>query len=97
MTQDLRDLLHRVADDVTPVEVAPDTWRRARRARSRDRIVVPALAVLLVLAGVTATLRPTWLPAPVDPVDRPVVVRRPPLRRLPSARGWRAYRSHSSR
>ncbi|QNN52472.1 PD40 domain-containing protein [Nocardioides mesophilus] len=73
MTQDLRDLMHRVADDVTPVEVAPDTWRRARRGRSRDRIVAPALAVLLVLAGVTATLRPTWLPAPVDPVDRTVV------------------------
>lgn len=73
MNTDLRDLMARVADDVEPVPVAPDIWRRARRARTRDRALLSALVTMLVLGGVAVGLRPSLLPAPLDPVDRPVV------------------------
>lgn len=73
MSADLRDLMHRVADDVEPVRVAPDTFRRARRARTRNRAVVSALAVVLVVGGLVVGIRPSLLPTPLDPVGRPMV------------------------
>jgi hypothetical protein len=62
MTQELRDLMHRVADDVPPARVDGDTWARARRARRRELVAGPALALALILAVVTVGLQPGWLP-----------------------------------
>ena len=62
MTQELRDLMHRVADDVPPVHVDDDTWTRARKARRRGLVAAPALAAALVLGSVTVGLQPGWLP-----------------------------------
>lgn len=62
MTQDLRDLMHRVADTAPPVSVDDDTWTRARRARRRELVAVPTLALVLLLGAVTIGLRPGWLP-----------------------------------
>ncbi len=62
MTRDLQDLLHRVGEAVEPVSVPKDTWRRGRRARTRDRVVWPAAGALLVLGLVAGVLQPGWLP-----------------------------------
>ena len=62
MTQELRDLMHRVADTAPPVTVDDDTWARARRSRRRELVAAPALAAVLVLGAVTVGLQPDWLP-----------------------------------
>jgi hypothetical protein len=66
MTQQLRDLMHRVADDVPAVQVDDDTWVRARRARRRDLVAGPALAVALVLGAVTVGVQSGWLTGPSE-------------------------------
>lgn len=48
---DLRTRMHRVADEVTPLPVADDLWRRGQAARHRGQALVVA-AVLVVLASV---------------------------------------------
>ena len=70
---ELHDLMHRLADDASPVAVADDTWARARRARRRGQVAAPALALALLLGVVTVGLQPDWLPgrsevAPTAPV-----------------------------
>jgi hypothetical protein len=57
MTQDLRDLMCRVADDAPPVHVAEDIWARARRSRRRDLLAVPTVVAVLVLGAVTLGLQ----------------------------------------
>ncbi|MBB6627649.1 hypothetical protein H5V45_09975 [Nocardioides sp. KIGAM211] len=57
MTGRLADELARVAERAPVVEVPPDTWARARRSRSRDRVlVVAAVAAVLALVGGVALL-----------------------------------------
>jgi hypothetical protein len=51
MTDDLRTRMHHVADEVTPLPVADDLWRRGQAARHRGQALVVA-AVLVVLASV---------------------------------------------
>lgn len=74
MTQELRDLMHRVADSAPPVTVGEDTWARARRARRRELVAAPVLALALLLGAVTVGLPGGWLPgrsdvAPAAPED----------------------------
>lgn len=49
--RDLRTRMHHVADEVTPLPVADDLWRRGQTARHRAQAMVVA-AVLVVLASV---------------------------------------------
>jgi hypothetical protein len=49
--RDLRTRMHHVADEVTPLPVADDLWRRGQAARHRGQALVVA-AVLMVLASV---------------------------------------------
>jgi hypothetical protein len=49
--RDLRTRMHRVADEVTPLPVSDDLWRRGQAARHRGQALVVA-AVLMVLASV---------------------------------------------
>lgn len=51
MSDDLRTRMHRVADEVTPLPVSDDLWRRAQAARRRAQVLAVA-AVLVVLASV---------------------------------------------
>lgn len=55
----LHDELERIAGRAPVADVAPDTWRRARRARTRDRAlaVCAAAAVVAIIVGAVA-----WLP-----------------------------------
>ena len=54
----LRDELHRIGDRAPVAEVAPDTWRRARRARRRDGLLVlaSAAAAVALVFGVIGAL-----------------------------------------
>jgi hypothetical protein len=49
VTERLHDLLERLADDAPPPRLDHDLFRRAQRARHRDRILVTAGAVALVV------------------------------------------------
>jgi hypothetical protein len=49
--RDLRTRMHHVAEEVTPLPVSDDLWRRGQAARHRGQVLVVA-AVLLVLASV---------------------------------------------
>jgi hypothetical protein len=49
--RDLRTRMHHVAEEVTPLPVADDLWRRGQAARHRGQALVVA-AVLMVLASV---------------------------------------------
>jgi hypothetical protein len=49
--RDLRTRMHHVAEEVTPLPVADDLWRRGQAARHRGQALVVA-AVLVVLASV---------------------------------------------
>lgn len=60
----LHDELQRIADRAPVADVPPDTWRRGRRARTRDRGLVLGAAVAAI-ALVAATV--AWLPRHVDP------------------------------
>ena len=51
MSDDLRTRMHHVADEVTPLPVSDDLWRRGQSARHRGQALVVA-AVLVVLASV---------------------------------------------
>ena len=51
MSDDLRTRMHHVADEVTPLPVSADLWRRGRAARRRAQALAVA-AVLVVLASV---------------------------------------------
>jgi len=53
MTGRLREELARIGDEAPVAAVDPETWGRARRARVRDRVLVLA-AVVAVLVGVGA-------------------------------------------
>ena len=59
MTSRLRDELHRIGDAAPVADVAPDTWGRARRARTRDRVLAGAavVAVLALVGGLAACCR----------------------------------------
>jgi hypothetical protein len=54
MTEQLHDLLTRIADHAGPGSSDPTLWGRARRARRRDRAVRASAAALTVLALVGA-------------------------------------------
>ena len=56
MTEQLHDLLTRIADQAGPGSSDPTLWARARRARRRDRAVRASAAVLtaVALAGAVA-------------------------------------------
>ncbi len=51
MSDDLRIRMHHVADDVTPLPVSADLWRRGQAARRRAQVLAVA-AVVVVLASV---------------------------------------------
>jgi hypothetical protein len=51
MSQELRDLMVRTAENAPTARVDPETWRAARRARRRERLLVP-VAAAVVLVGV---------------------------------------------
>ncbi|WP_224273601.1 WD40 repeat domain-containing protein [Nocardioides lacusdianchii] len=51
MSDDLRTRMHHVADEVTPLPVSADLWRRGRAARRRAQALAVA-AVLVFLASV---------------------------------------------
>ncbi len=55
----LKQELARIGDDAPVVEVAPDTWSRAARARTRGRVLTlaAAAAAVALVAGLVA-----WLP-----------------------------------
>lgn len=80
MTDLLRKELARLAEDAPtphPVDLAPDAWRRGRRARRLDRaVVLGVVAAVLVVLGGTASLLVTAPPriAPAAPVDAPAAV-----------------------
>lgn len=80
MTDLLRQELARLAEDAPsphPVDLAPDAWRRGRRARRLDRaVVLGVVAAVLVVLGGTASLLVTAPPriAPAAPVDAPPAV-----------------------
>ena len=61
MSQELRDLMTRLADAAPTARVDESLWHEARGLRRRQRLALP-LAALLVLAGVfmTAWLGPGW-------------------------------------
>lgn len=58
MTSPLTDQLRRIAEQAPDLDVAPDTWSRARAARRRDRGLVAgaAVAAVAVVAVVAAGL-----------------------------------------
>lgn len=80
MTDLLREELSRLAEGAPsphPVDLAPDAWRRGRRARRRDRAAVLGLvAAVLVVLGGTVSLLAAAPPriAPAAPVDAPAAV-----------------------
>lgn len=61
MTTELRDLMHRAAEDAPTVHVDDTTWARARRSRRRDLVAVPAVALALLLGAVTVGLQAEWI------------------------------------
>jgi hypothetical protein len=78
MTDQLRDVLTRVADRAGPVSVDPLLWSRAVHARRRRRGVTVAAAFLLVITLVGGIILATGvLRSAAPPVDRPD--RRDPL------------------
>lgn len=81
MTDLLREELTRLAEGAPAprpvVDLAPDAWRRGRRARRRDRaVVLGVVAAVLVVLGGTASLLVAAPPriAPAAPVDAPAAV-----------------------
>jgi hypothetical protein len=56
MTEQLHDLLARIADQAEPGSSDPTLWSRAQRARRRDRAVRASVAALTALALVGAAL-----------------------------------------
>ncbi|HYF73900.1 MAG TPA: hypothetical protein VD864_13815 [Nocardioides sp.] len=60
----LHDELQRIADRAPVADVPPDTWQRARRARTRDRALAlgAAVGVVALVAGGMA-----WLPDRSEP------------------------------
>ncbi|HSE08645.1 MAG TPA: hypothetical protein VLB29_08255 [Nocardioidaceae bacterium] len=56
MSQVLRDLMVRAAEDAPEVRVDPGTWRAARRARRRERVLatMAAAAVLVGVVGIAS-------------------------------------------
>jgi len=70
MTEQLQDLLARIADQAGPSSSDPTLWARARRARRRDRAVRASAATLtaLALAGALAIgLGTRSAPPPANP------------------------------
>ena len=66
MTGRLREELHRIGDEAPVADVSSDTWGRARRARTRDRVLAGAAAVaVLALVGGMAGLLPDRSSTPV--------------------------------
>ena len=66
MTGRLREELSRIGDTAPVAHVDPDTWRRARRARTRDRVLVGAAAVaVLALVGGLGGILPSHDSTPV--------------------------------
>ena len=66
MTGRLREELSRIGDTAPVAHVDPDTWGRARRARTRDRVLVGAAVVaVLALVGGLAGLLPDRSSPPV--------------------------------
>lgn len=66
MTENLRSVLHDIAEDAPPVDVPDTLWRDARRARTRNRLVLVLAAVLLV--GTAGALALRWDSAGEAPV-----------------------------
>ena len=75
MSDQLRDLLSRVADDAPAPRPDPTLWRRARRARARNRAlgvgaVAATVAVIAAVAVQGQRLSSDPDPAPNPPEDR---------------------------
>ena len=70
MTEQLHDLLSRLADEAVPGSDDPTLWDRARRARRRERGLRAAAAALAAVgvggAGVLGQ-GPRSAPPPADP------------------------------
>lgn len=56
MSDQVRDLLTRLADEAGPAPSDPTLWHRARRARRRERVLAGSLAVAAVLAVVVGSI-----------------------------------------
>jgi hypothetical protein len=70
VTERLHDLLERLADDAPPPRVDHDLFRRARRARRRDRMLGGAVALVVLLVAGMSVLNAggTWRTDTVTPV-----------------------------
>lgn len=65
-TEKLREELHRLGETAPLADVDPGTWGRARRARTRDRVLVAgAVLAVLALVGGLVGLMPTRESTPV--------------------------------
>ena len=74
MTDQLHDLLARIADDAGPGPADPSLWGRARRARQvrrRQRVVAAVAAGLAAVAALTAVGPEGASRRDPDPVDQP--------------------------
>jgi hypothetical protein len=91
MTEQLHDLLSRLADDAVPGPDDPTLWSRARQARRRDRTlraVVTAVALTaLVGVAVVATNDSDTRPAPADRTPTPDRTTAPALLSVRALRG----------
>jgi len=84
MSDQLRDLLNRVADDAPAPRPDPTLWRRARRARTRNRamaVVAVAATVAVIATAAVQGQRLSSEPDPAHPAPDP------PAHRLTTVHG----------
>ena len=81
MSDQLRDLLSRVADDAPAPRPDPTLWRRARRARTRNRALAVGAVAATVAVIATVAVQGQRLSSDPDPAPNP------PEHRLTSVHG----------
>ena len=81
MSDQLRDLLSRVADDAPAPLPDPTLWRRARRARTRNRALAVGAVAATIAVIATVAVQGQRLSSDPDPAPKP------PEHRLTSVHG----------
>ncbi len=71
MSDQLRDLLSRVADDAPAPRPDPTLWRRARRARTRNRALAVGAVAATVTVIATVAVQGQRLSSDPDPAPKP--------------------------